>query len=178
MIASLNLIEPSFCSGGSEEIASGSASDTWVAWTDKQALRRGERASRLGAVSEQIIFVDTSEVREGKLDELRLGVRDLAGFVEARETDPISYEIYFSADGRLMTVVQVHPDSASMERHMEIAGPVFARFAGLVDLRTVDIYGSPSQRVVEQLQQKADMLGTATVTVHDRQAGFARLGPR
>ena len=37
-------------------------------------------------MSEQIIFVDTSEVRKGKLEELRHGVRDLAGFVEARET--------------------------------------------------------------------------------------------
>lgn len=124
-----------------------------------------------------IIVVDTSEIREGKLDELRRGVRDLAAFVEAEEYDPISYEIYFSADGRQMTVVQVHPDSASMERHMEIAGPAFAGFAELVNLRTVDIYGSPSQLVVERLQQKADMLGTATVKVHDRQAGFARLGP-
>lgn len=129
-------------------------------------------------MTEPIIFVDTSEVREGKLDELRLGIRDLAAFVEAKESDPISYEIYFSADGRLMTVVQVHPDSASMERHMEIAGPAFARFADLVTLRTVDIYGSPSQLVVERLQEKAEMLGTATVTVHDRHAGFARLGPR
>ena len=58
-----------------------------------------------------------------------------------------------------MTVVQVHPDSASMERHMEIAGPVFARFAEMVDLRTVDIYGSPSQRVVEQLQQRPTCSG-------------------
>ena len=127
-------------------------------------------------MTEPIIFVDTSEVREGKLEELRRGVRELAEFVEAREADPISYEIYFSADGRLMTVVQVHPDSASMERHMEVAGPVFARFADMVDLRTVDIYGSTSQRVMEQLQQKADVLGFATVTVHDREAGFARFG--
>jgi hypothetical protein len=129
-------------------------------------------------VTEAILFVDTSEVREGKLDELRRGLRDLAEFVEARETDPISYEVYFSADNRLMTVVQIHPDSASMERHMEIAGPIFARFADMVDLRTVDIYGSPSERVVEQLRQKADMLGTATVTAHDRLAGFARFVPR
>lgn len=127
-------------------------------------------------MTESIIFVDTSEVREGKLEELRNGIRELAELVEARETETISYEIYFSADGQQMTVVQVHPDSASMERHMEIAGPVFARFADMVDLRTVDIYGSPSELVVEQLQRKADLLGTATVTVHERLGGFARFG--
>jgi hypothetical protein len=53
---------------------------------------------------------------------------------------------------------------------------VFARFADLVVLRTVDIYGLPSEKVVEQLRKKAELLGTATVTVHDRQAGFARFG--
>ena len=45
-------------------------------------------------------------------------------------------------------------------------------------LRTVDIYGSPSEKVVELLRRKAELLGTATVTVHDRQAGFARFGSR
>ena len=58
---------------------------------------------------------------------------------------------------------------------MEIAGPVFAKFADLLVLRTIDIYGSPSEKVVEQLRRKAELLGTASVAVHERQAGFARI---
>jgi hypothetical protein len=127
-------------------------------------------------VADPIVFVDTSEIHEGKLEELRRAVVELAAFVEGNEADPISYEIFFSEDGRLMTVLQVHPDSASMERHMEIAGPVFARFTHLVMLRTIDVYGSPSEKVVDQLRRKAELLGTATVAVHDLQAGFARFG--
>jgi hypothetical protein len=127
-------------------------------------------------MSDPIVFVDTSDIREGKVEELRRAVAELAEFVETDEADPISYQVFFSDDGRLMTVLQVHPDSASMERHMEVAGPVFARFAGLLELRTIDIYGSPSARVVDQLQRKAELLGTATVSVHDRQAGFVRFG--
>jgi hypothetical protein len=103
-------------------------------------------------------------------------VAELAEFVETNEADPISYQVFFSDDGRLMTVLQVHPDSASMERHMEVAGPVFARFADLLELHTIDIYGSPSEKVVAQLRRKAELLGTATVSVHDRQAGFVRFG--
>ena len=127
-------------------------------------------------MADLIVFVDTSEVHEGKLEELRRAVAELAAFVEEQETDPIWYQIFFSDDGRLMTVLQVHPDSASMERHMEIAGPVFARFADLVVLRTIDVYGSPSEKVVDHLRRKAELLGTATVAVHDLQAGFARFG--
>ncbi|HYY07846.1 MAG TPA: hypothetical protein VFA25_04500, partial [Actinomycetota bacterium] len=62
-----------------------------------------------------------------------------------------------------------------MERHMEVAGPVFARFADLLQLRTIDVYGDASDKVLEQLRGKAELLGTATVNVHDLQAGFARL---
>ena len=127
-------------------------------------------------MGEPLIVVDMSEVREGKREELERGIAELATFVETNETDPISYQIFFGDDGRQMTVLQIHPDPASMERHMELAGPVFARFADLVVLRTVDIYGSPSEKVVELLRRKAELLGTATVTVHDRQAGFARFG--
>jgi quinol monooxygenase YgiN len=123
-----------------------------------------------------IVFVDTSEIREGKVEELRRAVAELAEFVETNEADPISYQVFFSDVGRLMTVMQVHPDSASMERHMEVAAPIFARFADLLELRTIDIYGSPSAKVVDQLQRKAELLGTATVSVHDRQAGFVRFG--
>jgi hypothetical protein len=128
-------------------------------------------------MAEPLIVLDTSEIREGKLEEVKRGIAGLAAFVETNESDPIAYEVYFGDDGRLMTVLQVHPDSASMERHMELAGPVFARFADLVGLRTVDVYGSPSGKIVEQLRRKAELLGgTATVTVHDLQAGFARFG--
>jgi hypothetical protein len=127
-------------------------------------------------MAEPLIVLDTSEIREGTREELERGIAELAAFVEANESDPISYQVFFGDDGRVMTVLQVHPDSASMERHMELAGPVFARFAELIVLRTIDIYGSPSEKVVEQLRRKAELLGTATVTVHDRQAGFARFG--
>ena len=125
-------------------------------------------------MTDPIIFVDTSEIREGKLEELRRAVAELGEFVEANESETISYQVFFSDDDRRMTVLQVHADSASMERHMEVAGPVFAKFADLLVLRTIDIYGSPSEKVVEQLRRKAELLGTASVSVHDRQAGFAR----
>jgi hypothetical protein len=124
-------------------------------------------------MGEPLIVVDTSEIREGKREELQRGIAELAAFVEANESDPISYQVFFGDEGRRMTVLQIHPDSASMERHMELAGPVFARFADLVVLQTIDIYGSPSEKVLEQLRRKAELLGTATVTVHDRRAGIA-----
>ena len=130
------------------------------------------------AISDPIVFVDSSEIREGQARRVPRGIAELAEFVEANEANPIAYHVYFSTDGRRMTVVQIHPDSASMEHHMELAAPIFAKLAHLVELQTVDIYGTPSERVIDQLRRKAELLGTATVTVHEREAGFDRLVSR
>ena len=40
---------------------------------------------------------------------------------------------------------------------------------------TIDVYGRPDGGLVERLRQKAEMLGSGTVRVHDFHAGFARL---
>ena len=126
-------------------------------------------------MSEPLILLDTSLIRDGRLDELKEAVTDLVEFVRSNEPRPIAYEIYFDETGSRMTVVQVHPDSASMEYHMTVAGPAFAGFAELVTLSTLDVYGKPSEELLELLRSKVQMLGDTTVVVHDLQAGFARI---
>jgi quinol monooxygenase YgiN len=126
-------------------------------------------------MSEPIISLDTSLIREGRLDELKKAVAELVEFVRSNEPRPIVYEVYVDQTVSLMTVVQVHPDSASMEYHMTVAGPAFAGFAELVTLSTLDVYGKPSEELLELLRRKVQMLGDAAVTVHDLQAGFARI---
>jgi len=127
-------------------------------------------------VSEAIISIDSSEIRDGKLEELTAAIHDLVQFVEENEPRPILYGVYLTEDGSRMTVVQIHPDSASMEFHMQVAGPAFARFVDLLSLSTMDVYGRPSDDLLDQLRRKAQMLGNATVGVHQLNAGFARFG--
>ncbi|HEU5225828.1 MAG TPA: hypothetical protein VFV29_08510 [Actinomycetota bacterium] len=124
---------------------------------------------------EPVISIDTSSIRDGKLDELKSAVAELVEFVRANEPRPIAYEVYFDQTESRMTVVQVHPDSASMEYHMTVAGPAFAGFAELITLSTMDVYGTPSEGLLELLRRKVQMLGDATVIVHDLQSGFARI---
>jgi quinol monooxygenase YgiN len=126
-------------------------------------------------MSEPLISLDTSLIHDGRLDELKEAVTELVEFVRSNEPRPIAYEIYFDEAGSRMTVVQVHPDSASMEYHMTVAGPAFAGFAELITLSTLDVYGKPSEELLELLRRKVQMLGDATVVVHDLQAGFARI---
>jgi hypothetical protein len=121
-----------------------------------------------------LVYVDTAEVREGALEELKEGMKELVHFVEANESRLIAYNVYFSDDGTRMTVVHVHPDSASLEYHMEVAGPFFRRFAELVTLSSINVYGEASEGLLAQLQEKAQLLGRGAVEVDALHAGFTR----
>ena len=121
-----------------------------------------------------IVYVDTSDVREGALEELKTASKELVGFVEANEPQLLAYNVYFSDDGTRMTVVHVHPDAASLEYHMEVAGPVFPQFVELVTLSSIHIYGEPSEKLLKQLHEKARLLGHGAVIVAGLHAGFTR----
>jgi hypothetical protein len=82
---------------------------------------------------------------------------------------------FFLDEGRTtMTVVAVHPDSESLEDHLDRGREEFRRFADLIELSRIEVYGNVSDGVVERLHAKARMLGRGTVTVHGLHAGFAR----
>ena len=123
-------------------------------------------------MSDAIVYVDTSDVREGALEELKAAIKELVDFIDANEPRIIAYNVYFTDDGSRMTVVHVHPDSASLEYHIEVAGPVFRQFVELVTLSSIHIYGEPSEKLLKQLHEKARLLGCGTVEVAALHAGF------
>jgi hypothetical protein len=135
--------------------------------TNEGPFRRGEMAQPL-------VYIDTSDVREGALAELKRAIGDLTDFVESHEPQIVSYAVYFSQDGSQMTVIHVHADSASLDFHMDVAGPRFGRFADLLTLSSIRIFGEPSTESVRELKDKVRLLGTGEVTVHPLHTGFGR----
>ena len=121
-----------------------------------------------------LLYIDTAEIREGALGEVKPAIEELARFVEANEPELIAYNVYFSDDGARMNVMHLHRDSASLEYHMDVAGPGFLRLVGLLTLTSIHVYGDPSERVLTQLRGKARLLGTGSVFVHPHHAGFSR----
>src|SRR5215218_7708072 len=103
-------------------------------------------------MAEPLVSIDVSEVREGKLEALKVAMRDLVEFVNVKEPLPIAYHVYLNEGGTRLTVFQIHPDSASMEFHMEVAGSEFPHFADLLALSRIDIYGTPSDRLLDHLR--------------------------
>jgi hypothetical protein len=122
-----------------------------------------------------IVYVDTSEVRIRHLNDLELAMDDLVSFVDANEPRLVAYNVYFNEGRTRMTVVHITPDSAALEHHMRVAGPKFPPIGEFIRMLSIDLYGRPDAKLVQQLHQKAEMLGSGTVRVHDLMAGFARL---
>ena len=122
-----------------------------------------------------IIYVDRSDVREGRLDELKTGIRALVAFVDAHQPQMATYAIYLDEDAHQMTVVSVHPDSASLERHIEVGALEFRRLSPYLTLREIEVFGHLSAKAVDLVREKAAALGDGgRVTFHERFAGFDR----
>jgi hypothetical protein len=124
-----------------------------------------------------LVYVDRSDITPGRLADLRKAVAELVAFVEAREPRLIAYGFYIDDVGSTMTVVAVHPDTASLEFHLGIGGPEFRKVGAFIRLRAIEVFGRPSDAAVDQLHEKARMLGDATVVVRSADAGFARVRP-
>jgi hypothetical protein len=88
----------------------------------------------------------------------------------------IACNVYLSENGTRMTVVHIHPESSSLEFHMKVSGPAFPKFTDFIKLSVIEIFGKPSDNLLKQLRQKAQMLGNGTVVVHELHAGFGRFG--
>jgi hypothetical protein len=125
-------------------------------------------------MTQPIAYVDVSRIREGKLEELEQAMEGLSRFVEANMPRVLSYGFFLDEQRTTMTVVAVHPDSASLEFHMDEGKDEFRKFADLIELVRIEVYGDVSEGVLDRLHSKARMLGKGGVAVHKRYAGFAR----
>jgi hypothetical protein len=126
-------------------------------------------------MSERLVYIDHSVVRDGKLDELETAMAELVDFVETNEPQILSYNVYFSADGTRMTVMHTHTDVASLAFHLDLGRPEFRKIGEFIEFEAIDVYGYPGADLVEALREKASMLGGGSVSVHDHYEGFDRL---
>jgi len=126
---------------------------------------------------ELIVYLDHSDIHEGRLEDLKEGIRRLVGVIEALEPQLIAYGFHLDEKAATMTVTAVHPDSASLELHLEVGNEEFRKLGEMITLRRIEVYGSISDRAHEMLEQKVKMLGGSSVIVTEPFRGFARTRP-
>ena len=122
-------------------------------------------------MSGPLIYVGTYTVKPGSQEQARGRLAELVDFVETNEPRLIAFNTYLDRDGSTVSIVQVHPDSASMEFHMQVNAKHFATAYDWLDTSIGQQYFGPISDALAAELAKWDETYTH-VPVHE--AGFTR----
>jgi hypothetical protein len=129
-------------------------------------------------MSGPLIFIATNKLKPGAFDAERRRIPDLTKFLRASEPRLIAFNEYLSDDRSEVSVVQIHPDAASVEAHIEIVKDRAAQAYGETLDQTVriQIFGKPSSNMLAALRRHA---GTGVrLHIHPTHiGGFTRIQP-
>jgi hypothetical protein len=130
-------------------------------------------------MSGPFIFIATNRLKQGKLEDERKRAPELCDFIEANEPRLIAFNEYASEDGTEVGVVQIHPDAESMEFHMDVVAERAARaYAETLEATaSIQVYGAPSDAVLEMLSRQAGA-GVPLTVKRYHLGGFTRAKPR
>lgn len=121
------------------------------------------------------ILIATHRLKPGALDAERRRVPELSEFIESREPRVIAFNEYADPDSNEVTVVQIHPDAESMELHSRLIAERAAQAYGetLDATIRIQLYGSPSEQMLEMLRAQAGHGADVTVNP-EHLGGFTR----
>ncbi len=109
-------------------------------------------------------------IHEGKREELESTVSELIQQVEAQEPGTVTYEFFLSEDERTMTALDWYEDEQAAIAHLTGApvGTFLPKLLELADVERLDIYGEPSGKLSEVLEN------FPVTAIHRREGGFMR----
>jgi hypothetical protein len=122
--------------------------------------------------SERVVLIGTFRIPKNRVDDWRVAVRGMAEFVHANVPRIIAFDMFVNHDETEGTVIQVQPDTASLEQHLDAAAERIAQGTQMVEVGRIDLFGAPSQRVLQRLLDEAG--GRWPVTVRPHYLGFTR----
>jgi len=122
-----------------------------------------------------IVFVATNRLKHGALELERERVPELVDFVEREEPHAIAFNEYLSEAGDEVTVVQIHPDGASLEKHLGVISDHARRSYEETLDRTVriQVFGEVPDSVLAILREQASS-GVEIVVNAEHLGGFVR----
>jgi quinol monooxygenase YgiN len=133
--------------------------------------RRSAHEQKEGTMSGPLINVFTYTIKPGKQEEARKRIAELVDFVETNEPRMIAFHAYLDQDGNTLSIVQVHPDPASMEFHMQVNAKHFATAFDWLDTSMgQQLFGPISDALAAELAKWGEPF--THVPVHE--AGFTR----
>lgn len=122
------------------------------------------------------IHVATYPIKEGKLDAFKLSLPRFFEIIEANEPIVLAIHAYLNEEGTEVTIIQVHPDAASLERHFRVAhehtDQAFGEFVKATT--SIHVYGEANEVVLHRMRQHAKS-GVVVAMMPQHIGGFTRL---
>jgi hypothetical protein len=95
------------------------------------------------------IFVATNTVRPGRLADERRRVPGWVEFIERQEPRLIAFHEFVSADGTEVEYVQIHPDAAPFEHHLEVMAGADESYRSTLEATTaIRIYENVTEQIL------------------------------
>ena len=125
-------------------------------------------------MAEPIVFISHSRFKAGAFDGYRELSREVTPLIERDKPGTVVFLQYADQANTELHVVHVFPDAEAMARHLEGVDERVAKALEFIDSVGYEIYGSPSEPVLERMQGFAQETG-ATLTVRPYHiAGYIR----
>jgi hypothetical protein len=123
-------------------------------------------------MSKPLIVISKFRVKQGKLEDLKKYYQKILDIIEANQTQMIAFHGFLNEDGTEMTSIQIHPNTGSMEYHMQVLrenwDESFSQYTQMVVGTTIDYYGDPPESALAMNEQSKQVLTVHPVHI----AGF------
>jgi hypothetical protein len=127
-------------------------------------------------MSGPIVFISHFRVKEGKSHGMKQFFREGTKLLQEEKPRTLAFLSYLSEDGTQLTIVHVFADADPMDLHVEGAEERTTGAYEFVEPRGFEIYGMPSDRVLEMFRGAAT--SEAQVSFQTQHlGGFLRLRP-
>jgi hypothetical protein len=114
-------------------------------------------------MSKPLIFISTWKIKEGRLEDYKQFAKEFIEHVKAKEPQLIAFNIFLNEDESEMTSIQIHPDAASMDFHMQVLEQAlgedmreWVERADFLEPKHIEIYGTPNAALLEADQPKVE----------------------
>jgi quinol monooxygenase YgiN len=127
-------------------------------------------------MSTPIVFISNQRIKPGKLEEYREYYRQVAALTETNKPGTVAHLGYVNEEGTEATIVHVFPDAESMEQHMRGVGKIAQQAGEFMELVSWQIYGRPSNAVLEGMLKIAGPALTLSIKPQSI-GGYIRFKP-
>jgi hypothetical protein len=127
-------------------------------------------------MSGPIVFISNQRIKPGKLEAYKQYYLQVAALTEANKPGTVAHLGYLSEDGAEATIVHLFLDAEAMERHMRGVGKIAEKAAEFMEIVSWQIYGRPSDAVLEGMLKIVGPRVTLSVKPQPI-GGYIRLAP-